>query len=675
MKKYILTLAAFSAMSMTQAQVTNADYLRGDTLWNNTKFIKGGKITPKWNDDNKTFTYKVKEGNKDVYYTVDVTNATKSVCEKPEEGSSDNNHKRSDIIVSPDGKFEAYIKDFNIYVKNKQENKEYALSFGGTSQNYIRSIQWAPNSKYIAALQVYAAAERQIPLIKSAPDEQRQPTIHWRNYAKPGDALDIKLPVLYDVENMKQIPLNTDSYRNQFDLYLTGWRNDSREFTFEYNQRGHQNFKVCAVTPEDAKVRNVIDENSDTFIQYYSNYRFDVNDGKQIIWSSQRNGWRHLYMIDGVTGKVVNQITKGDWVVRGVEYVDEANKEIIFKASGINPNEDPYNVHYYRIKFNGKDLVELTPGDANHQATFNSDYTTLVDQYSRPDLPYASVVRDAKSGKEIMKLENSDISDLKSIGWTMPEVFTAKGRDGKTDIWGTIYRPMNFDPNKKYPIIEYIYAGPHDSHVLKDFYPINNNTSALCELGFIVVSIDGMGTANRSKAFHDVCWKNLKDGGFPDRIEWIKSAAKKYPYMDTERVGIYGFSAGGQNAMSALVWHNDFYKVAVSLCGCHDNRMDKIWWNEQWMGYPIDQSYSESSNVDNAWRMKGKLLLINGEFDENVDPTSTLQVVDALMKANKNFEQLYLPSRGHSLGGKFERRKIADFMVKNLLGQDAPEWE
>ena len=176
-----------------------------------------------------------------------------------------------------------------------------------------------------------------------------------------------------------------------------------------------------------------------------------------------------------------------------------------------------------------------------------------------------------------------------------------------------------------------------------------------------------MGTANRSKEFHDVCWKNLKDAGFPDRIEWMKHASEKYPYMDIERVGIYGFSAGGQNALSALIWHNDFYKAAVSLCGCHDNRMDKIWWNEQWMGYPIDESYSESSNVDNAWRMKGKLLIVAGEFDENVDPASSLQVVDALMKANKNFEQLYLPNRGHALGGKFERRRIADFMVKNLM--------
>ena len=229
MKKTVLTFATVSFISLLSAQVTNSDYLRGDTLWNNTKLIKGGRITPKWNEDNKTFTYKVKEGEKDVYYKVDAVSALKTSCEKPEEKEEKRREQRGSTFVSPDGKYEAYIKDFNIFLKDIENNKEYELSFGGTSQNYISSIQWSPNSKYIAALQVYAAAERQIPLIKSSPDNQRQPTLHWRNYAKPGDALDIKLPVLFDVENKKQITLDTEEYRNQFDLYITGWRDDSRE--------------------------------------------------------------------------------------------------------------------------------------------------------------------------------------------------------------------------------------------------------------------------------------------------------------------------------------------------------------------------------------------------------------------------------------------------------------
>ena len=286
-----------------------------------------------------------------------------------------------------------------------------------------------------------------------------------------------------------------------------------------------------------------------------------------------------------------------------------------------------------------------------------------------------TVLRSAEDGKVVMPLETADISRLEAEGWKAPEVFTAKGRDGKTDMWGLIVRPTNFDPNRKYPVIEYIYQGPGDQYVPKTFISYNWYMTSLAELGFIVVMVDGMGTSFRSREFENVCYKNLKDAGLPDHIAWIKAAGEKYPYMDMDRVGIYGCSAGGQESTTAVLLHPEFYKAAYSACGCHDNRMDKIWWNEQWMGYPIDVSYSTSSNVDNAYRLKGKLLLINGELDDNVDPASTLQVVSALMKANKNFEQLYLPGKTHSLGGPFEMHKMHDFFVKNLLGQEPPEWE
>ena len=256
----------------------------------------------------------------------------------------------------------------------------------------------------------------------------------------------------------------------------------------------------------------------------------------------------------------------------------------------------------------------------------------------------------------------------------MPEVLSAKGRDGKTDIWGIIYRPTNFDPAKIYPVIEYIYAGPHSSFVPKSFSASYRNFAALAELGFIVVQMDGMGTSNRSKAFHDVCWRNLKDAGFPDRILWIKAAAQKYTYMDATRVGIEGTSAGGQSAMGALLFHPEFYKVGVASCGCHDNRMDKIWWNEQWMGYPVGPWYDESSNVTNAHLLKGKLMLLVGEVDDNVDPASTIQVCDALIKANKEFELVVLPGMNHTSGGKYGERKRRDFFVKYLQGNVPPQW-
>jgi dipeptidyl aminopeptidase/acylaminoacyl peptidase len=284
-----------------------------------------------------------------------------------------------------------------------------------------------------------------------------------------------------------------------------------------------------------------------------------------------------------------------------------------------------------------------------------------------------SELRKSADGSLVKELERVDLAPLQQAGWRPPEVFTAKGRDGTTDIWGVIYRPTAFDPRRKYPVIENIYAGPHSSFVPKSFAAFNQ-MQAQAELGFIVVQIDGMGTSNRSKAFHDVAWMNLKDAGFPDRILWHKAAAAKYTWYDISRVGIYGTSAGGQNSMGALLFHPEFYKAAVSAVGCHDNRMDKIWWNEQWMGWPIGPHYAESSNVDNAGKLQGKVLLVVGELDTNVDPSSTYQVVNALIKANKDFELLVIPGAGHGPGGVYGERRRFDFFVRHLLGQAPPDW-
>jgi dipeptidyl aminopeptidase/acylaminoacyl peptidase len=276
-----------------------------------------------------------------------------------------------------------------------------------------------------------------------------------------------------------------------------------------------------------------------------------------------------------------------------------------------------------------------------------------------------------EDNRQLSVLEQGDVGKLIAAGWTPPEVFTAKGRDGKTDIWGVIYRPAHFDPHQKYPVVEDIYAGPQGSFVPKSF---TTRVERLTQLGFVVAQMDGMGTNNRSRAFHDVAWHNLKDAGFADRILWHKAVAAKYLWYDISRVGIFGTSAGGQSAMGALLFHPEFYKVAVSNSGCHDNRMDKIWWNEQWMGWPIGPQYSESSNVDNAYRLQGKLMLVVGEMDKNVDPSSTFQVVDRLIKANKTFDLLYVPGGGHGAGGEYGARKLEDFFVHNLLGQETPDW-
>jgi dipeptidyl aminopeptidase/acylaminoacyl peptidase len=451
------------------------------------------------------------------------------------------------------------------------------------------------------------------------------------------------------------------------------WHEDGRSLTFEYNQRGHQAYRVIEVDAATGKARAVIDEESPTFFEYSGKlYRYDIADGKEIIWMSERDGWNHLYLYDGASGKVKNQITKGNWLVRGVDWVDTTKRQLWFHASGMYPGKDPYFVHYYRINFDGSGLTTLTDADAMHEVAYSPDHEYYVDLYSRVDLPPVMELRRTSDRSKVMDLEHADASRLLATGWRPPEVFSAKGRDGKTDIWGVIIRPTNFDSTKKYPVIENIYAGPQGSFVPKSF-GVQAGMQAQAELGFIVVQIDGMGTSNRSKAFHDVAWKNLADAGFPDRILWHKAVAAKYPYYDISRVGIYGTSAGGQNSMGALLFHPEFYDVAVSAAGCHDNRMDKIWWNEQWMGWPIGPQYAASSNIENAYRLRGKVLLVVGEMDKNVDPSSTMQLVNALIKADKQFDLLVVPGMGHGSGGDYGEVKRFDFFVHNLLGVEPPD--
>ncbi|RYG23295.1 MAG: S9 family peptidase, partial [Chitinophagaceae bacterium] len=303
--------------------------------------------------------------------------------------------------------------------------------------------------------------------------------------------------------------------------------------------------------------------------------------------------------------------------------------------------------------------------------SYSPDKKYYLDTYSQINVPPVVELRNTDDGKKIAVVETADISAYTAAGFRLAEPFHAKGRDGVTDIWGVVFRPTKFDVNKSYPVIENIYAGPQDAFVPKSFMT-GGEMQSLAELGFIVVQIDGMGTFNRSKSFHDVCWKNLADAGFADRILWIKALAAKYPYVNAAKVGLYGTSAGGQNSLGGLLFHPEFYKAAVSACGCHDNRVDKQWWNEQWMGYPVGKHYEEQSNVTNAAKLQGDLLLIVGEADTNVPPESTYRVADALIKAGKEFSFLAIPGMGHSDGGVYGRSKKRDFFVKSLLGVDPP---
>ena len=604
--------------------------------------------------------------------------------------------------LSPDGQWMAFIDNYNVAIRPVGGDKRISLSTDGSEGNYYdgASIVWSPDSTKVAAYRVRPGFRRLVHYVSSSPEDQLQPQ-HWAiQYAKPGDQLDLEQPVLFDVRSRSQITVDARLFPNAFDMSDLVWRKDSRGFTFEYNQRGHQAFRVIEVEAQSGAARAVIAEEPKTFFYYNRSaatlqagkrYRYDLADGQEVVWMSERDGWNHLYLIDGATGAVKSQITKGAWPVRHVVKVDEEKRQLWFSAGGMTAGKDPYFQHYYRINLDGTGLTPLTSVDANHTVEFSSDMTMFVDHYSRPDLASVLELRRLEgkgfsprqaaaeaAALQTWEVERGDITGLLKAGWRAPEVFVAKGRDGVTDIWGLVWKPTNFDPAKKYPVIEYIYAGPHGTHTPKSF-SASSGMPAQAALGFIVVQMDGMGTANRSKAFHDVAWQNLKDAGFPDRILWHQALAAKNPWYDISRVGIYGGSAGGQNAMGALLFHPDFYKVAVSYAGCHDNRMDKIWWNEQWMGWPIGPQYAASSNVDHAAQLQGKLLLMVGELDTNVDPSSTLQVVRALLKANKNFDYLMLPGEEHNAGrggeyADYGERKRFDFFVRHLLGQNPPEW-
>ncbi|MCB9923684.1 MAG: DPP IV N-terminal domain-containing protein [Planctomycetaceae bacterium] len=571
---------------------------------------------------------------------------------------------------SPDGKWLAFVRDHNVFIRDRNMGTEFPLSSDGTAEHaYESKFHWSPDSTRIVVMRTKRGSNRHIHLIEAAPDDQLQPKLHALRYLKPGDEIALTKPHLFNVIERRPIPVRDELFANPWDVRDVRWDTDSSRFTFLYNQRGHQLLRVVAVDATTGETGALIDEQSDTFVDYaYKIFHQFLGDTNEIIWMSERDGWNHLYLFDARTGHVKNQITKGRWVVRNVEHVDAARRKIWFIAGGVYPEQDPYYEHYCRVNFDGTGFKVLTRGNGTHAVRLSPDRKCFVDTYSRVDMPPVTELRKTGSGKLICELERADYEALIATGWQAPERFVAKGRDGETNIYGVIWRPTNFDPAKSYPVIENIYAGPHDAFVPKRFAS-HYKSQELAELGFVVVKMDGMGTNWRSKAFHDVCWKNLGDAGFPDRIAWIKSAAEKYSYMDIGRVGIYGGSAGGQSSTGALLAHGDFYKVAVSDCGCHDNRMDKIWWNELWMGWPLGPHYADQSNVTNAHKLTGKLFLIVGAMDRNVDPSSTMQVVDALIAADKDFDLLVVPDGGHGVAETpYGTRRRRDFFVRHLLG-------
>ena len=600
---------------------------------------------------------------------------------------------------SPDGKWVAFIRDYNLFIRSTKSGEEIQLSFDGEKHNEyatplpspVRMVQqgtmeienwldimWSPDSKKLIAYRMDQRGAGQLHLIQSCPPDSGRPRLFSYAYPLPTDeVLPLATPYVFDIEKRKQIEFKTEP----IELHYVGgpwWDNwfdeESNYFYFLDFQRGYSRAWIKEVNLATGDVRNLIEESSETCVDPHPMNHFFMKNGKEMIWASERSGWNMLYLYDVKTGKVKNQITRGDWFVRYISKVDEKNRQIYLAGAGKEPGRNPYFRHLYRLNFNGSKLTLLTPENADHGVTISPDFKYFIDNYSTVDTAPVTVLRRCSDGKVIRELERADIDDLLATGWRFPEEVKVKARDGKTDIYGVLYRPSTFDPQKKYACLDKIYTGPHNFFAPKSFWAYQSEANSFAELGFIVLQVDGMGTGKRSKAFHNVSYKNLGDGGIPDHIAAFEQLAEKYPYMDLNRVGIFGFSAGGYDCAHAMFNYPDFYKVGISASGNHDHRCDKTWWNELWMGYPVGLHYIQQSNFNQAHKLQGKLLITHGELDNNVNPFCTMRLANALIKANKDFDMLIVPNQFHYLHDLPWYVRIRwDYFVRNLMGVEPPK--
>lgn len=616
-------------------------------------------------------------------------------CEKIKEEKKD-----LAVSTSPDGQWTAFVKNYNLYIRSVKTGEEFQLTTNATEKYAYGlswdwyhlmnesdpsktkkigdiSVAWAPDSGKLVTHRVDYRNAKKMYLYQSTPESGYRAQV-WSYYrALPGETAATMFEYfIFDIQSKKQIPIDIKPLSSMESWDFPTWFKDSRRLHFFYYTRGYKKIILLEIDAETGKCRQVIEESFKTYVDVYKRFINILGEGKELVWGSERDGWSHLYLYDWNTGQLNNQITRGEFVVRSVIHVDEKTRQVYFMACGRDPDRDPYLQHLYRVNLDGTGLTLLTPEHAEHWIRLSPDKKYVVDTYSRVDLPPVTVLRHLIDGKIIFQLEKADIKALLATGWKYPEAFTVKARDGKTDLYGVIFRPTNFDPNKKYPIIDSIYSGPHTIRTSKSFRRgCLNMDQAISELGFIVVTIDGLGTAYRSKAFHDFSYKNLGDIGSLDHIKALKQLTQKYPYMDLSRVGIFGYSAGGYDAAHALLTHPEFYKVGVASAGNHDHQMAKAWWPENFQGYPVEKHYVEQSNLTLAKNLQGKLLLVHGDMDNNVNPASTLRLVGELIKANKDFDLIIVPNGGHNLWDHpYVIRKLWDYFVLHLLGVVHPNY-
>ena len=612
-------------------------------------------------------------------------------------------------VLSPDGRWAAFLRNHNLWVRavgsttreiqlttDGTENNDYASHFGGSTtfvtevvegRPIAPEVMWSPDSTRLLTYRLDQRNVSEMHLLQSVPPQGVRPRLFSYRYPLPGDPnVGLAHLMVFDVERNKRTVLDADPQmvllEDPIRMNAVWWGLDNQTIYYLQWARGYKALTLGAADVQSGSVRSVIDERASTPVAVSPNNHGSeplirvLGRGSEIIWYSERDGWGHLYLYDGKTGALKNQITRGEWAVRAIARVDEGARWVYFTAGGRETGQDPYEIRLYRIRLDGQDLQLLTPEEGNHTVTFSPSGKFLVDAWSRINTPPVTVLRSAEGPRvdRIGKLEQADISALLATGWRAPEPFRVKALDGATDLYGVIYRPSNFDPTKRYPVIEDIYPGPQNIKAPKSF-EIASPDQALAELGFIVVKLDGMGGPFRSVAFHLASYGRLGQGGdLANHVAGIRQLAERYPYLDLDRVGIFGHSGGGFASTRAILAYPGFYKVAVSSSGNHDQRGFVAQWGERWQGLPDGDNYLEQVNAALAANLKGKLLLAYGDMDDNVPPALTLQLIHALIKANRDFDLIVMPNRNHAgvLRDHYFWRRRWDYFVRHLLHVEPP---
>jgi dipeptidyl aminopeptidase/acylaminoacyl peptidase len=607
---------------------------------------------------------------------------------------------RGDEVVSPDGRSVVFIRGHDLWVRDRATGEETRLTtdgiedfgYGTNNAGWVRRdrpvVKWSPDSRKIATFQHDARGVGMMYLTRT---QVGHPELDAWRYPMPEDTVIFRVHrVVLDLDrpagdHVIRLDMEPDQHRSTCSDHIEcggqlgdlEWSADSRRFVFVSTSRDHKVEQIRMADARTGQVRDIFTEVEETFYESQSGWRY-LSSSNEILWFSQRDDWGNLFLYDADSGALKRKVTTGDWNALDIREVDEEGRTVTFMGNEREPG-DPYFQYLYRVGLDDGSVTLLTPDSANHEVSLSPDGEYFVDAYSTPVVPPVSVLRD-RDGDVVMTLEDADVSRLEATGWQPPMPFSVKARDGETDLYGLLFRPLDFDPERKYPVVNYLYPGPQSGSVgSRSFRASHRDLQSIAELGFVVIELDAMGTPMRSKSFHEAYYGNMGDNGLPDQMAGIRQLAERHPWIDIDRVGIYGHSGGGFAAADAIMRYPDFYDVAVSQAGNHDNRNYEDDWGEKWQGllevYPDGTtSYDNQANQLLAENLRGKLLIAHGTMDTNVPPSNTMLVVDALIAANKDFDLLLLPNRSHGFGNEpYMMRRRWDYFVRHLLGAEPPQ--